>query len=51
MLNTVLNYATPSNVPILALMTTEKDFVLPFSQFGLGDFVITLADVEDAQRK
>ena len=32
-------------------MTTEKDFVLPFSQFGLGDFVITVADVEDAQRK
>ena len=32
-------------------MTTEKDFVLPFSQFELGDFVITVADVEDAQRK
>ena len=35
----------------MALMTTEKDFVLPFSQFELGDFVITVADVEDAQRK
>ena len=32
-------------------MKTEKDFVLPFSQFELGDFVITVADVEDAQRK
>ena len=32
-------------------MITEKDFVLPFSQFELGDFVITVADVEDAQRK
>ena len=31
-------------------MVTEKDFVLPFSRFESGGFLITIADVEDAQR-
>lgn len=51
MSNTALNYGTLINSSTIVFMTTEKDFVLPFSQFDLGDFVITLADVEDAQRK
>lgn len=46
----LLLFDTPSDTQTMSLMATEKDFVLPFSQTELGDFVITIADVEDAQR-
>ena len=48
--NMLLLFDTPSNSQIISLIATEKDFVLPFCSFESGGFLITIADVEDAQR-
>ena len=48
--NTLLLFDTASNSQTIPLVATEKDFVLPFSRFESGGFLITIADVEDAQR-
>ena len=46
----LLLFDTASNSQTIPLVATEKDFVLPFSRFESGGFLITIADVEDAQR-
>lgn len=48
--NTLSLFDTPSDSQTIPLVATEKDFVLPFSRFELGGFLITIADVEEAQR-
>ena len=46
----LLLFDTASNSQTMPLVATEKDFVLPYSRFESGGFLITIADVEDAQR-
>ena len=48
--NMLLLFDTASNSQTMPLVATEKDFVLPYSRFESGGFLITIADVEDAQR-
>ena len=46
----LLLFDTASNSQTMPLVATEKDFVSPFSRFESGGFLITIADVEEAQR-
>ena len=48
--NMLLLFDTASNSQTMPFVATEKDFVSPFSRFESGGFLITIADVEDAQR-